>query len=364
MMKHVLQKLVLLTLDALGVNALFRFFNRNKALIIWYHGVCDDGFDLLKGYDERHIPKSLFRKQVEFLKRKNYVFVTLSELVETIEEKKSTKKLAVLTFDDGFRNVVENAYPIMEELSAKGCFYLVSNLIGENRLLWTDYIETLIRNTRSREFKFIFKGEQISYELNSTKSRQKAMRDIKRKLRSVSDTERQEHLRQFDDNLEDIPKEFLFADWDQIRTLNRAILEVGSHTRNHPDCRGLVSDLEFENELMNSKKDIEQRIGCGVAHYCYPGSSSFDERVIIRVNEYVKRYGYASATTTIPGLNDQNSDPYTLKRIVATENFLLFKAETSGSYLLLYELLDRVLGSLRKFASLISYSHRLEKNER
>ena len=60
---------ILLTLfDKLGINAIFRFFYKNKAMILWYHGICDDDFTLLKGYDERHIPKSMFKKHIIFLK--------------------------------------------------------------------------------------------------------------------------------------------------------------------------------------------------------------------------------------------------------------------------------------------------------
>ena len=44
-------------------------------------------------------------------------------------------KLAVLTFDDGFKNVLRNAYPAMKEQEAKGCLYVVSSLVGSRELL-------------------------------------------------------------------------------------------------------------------------------------------------------------------------------------------------------------------------------------
>ena len=78
-------------------------------------GICDDNFTILKGYDERHIPKSLFRKHLVYLIRKGYQFVTMSDLVLLLKEKRKLNKIVVLTFDDGFRNVIENAYPIMKE---------------------------------------------------------------------------------------------------------------------------------------------------------------------------------------------------------------------------------------------------------
>ena len=48
------KELLLWLLNYTGINALFRFLNRNKAIILWYHGVSSDDFELLTGYDERH----------------------------------------------------------------------------------------------------------------------------------------------------------------------------------------------------------------------------------------------------------------------------------------------------------------------
>jgi peptidoglycan/xylan/chitin deacetylase (PgdA/CDA1 family) len=333
-MKTYLNFLILLVLDKLGINAIFRFLNRNKVIILWYHGICDDNFELLKGYDERHIPKSLFSEQLNFLKQKGYVFVTLSDLIDIFSNKKQTKKIIIITFDDGFRNVVTNAYPIMKRFNAKGCFYLVSNLIGGNELLWTDYIETIIRNSKRGKFQFVFKGKTVSYDLNTKESYQHTMKDIKRKLRSISDRLRKEHIKQFNDiKIDDVPKEFTFSNWEEIKNLDPAILEVGSHTKNHPNCTNLISNDELIDEIRDSKVKIEQMIGHEINHFCYPAGSYNDE-----VIKNVKKYGYKTAVTIDEGLNDQNTDLYKLKRILVTEDFLLFKANTSGSLIFIRRL--------------------------
>lgn len=90
-MKKILEKLVLLFLDISGINMLFSLFNQDKAIILCYHGICDKPFNLLKDYDQRHIPKLLFEKQLRYLKRKGYSFVTLSELMDIFEHKKKSE---------------------------------------------------------------------------------------------------------------------------------------------------------------------------------------------------------------------------------------------------------------------------------
>jgi peptidoglycan/xylan/chitin deacetylase (PgdA/CDA1 family) len=327
-MRRVGKSLLLRVLDVLGINALGRMIHRRKAIILFYHGICGEDFDLLKGYDERHTSRASFRQQLDHLKRRGYVFVSMTELVEALSNKARTEKYVVLTFDDGFRNVVEKAYPIMREFDAKGCYYLVSDLIGTDRLLWTDYVEAVIRNLKQKEFQFIFKGQAISYKLGDKRSSEDAMRDIKAKLRELPDKERLKHLEQFNRyTLNEIPDEFTMAGWEQIEQLDPDILEIGSHTRTHPNCDKLVSDQEIEREIFGSKIELEKRAGQKIEHFCYP-AGSYDERIIA----CVKKYGYKSAVTVERGFNDGKSDLYRLKRIPTGNDFLLFKASISGTY--------------------------------
>lgn len=331
-MRHYIFRLI----DILGINALCQFLNRRRAVILWYHGICDDDFDLLRGYDERHLPVSAFRQQLAYLKDKGYAFVSLTELTKALTSGEKVGKKVVLTFDDGFRNVVANAYPIIREYGARGCYYLVADLIGGDEPLWTDYVETVVRNQPLGEFAFSFKGEKVTYTLTDKKSYEHAMTDIKMKLRSIPDTERLEHLKQFGDiQKESIPEEFSLANWEEIKGLDPAVMEIGSHTRRHPNLTRLTTAAEVQDEIAGSKEAIEAKIGRAVAHFCYP-AGAYDEGIIARVIES----GYQSAVTISYGFIDEEADPYTLNRIEATASLELFKAHVSGSYNILKSITD------------------------
>jgi peptidoglycan/xylan/chitin deacetylase (PgdA/CDA1 family) len=314
-------------LDILGINALCRLLTRNKALILYYHGICDNDFDLLRGYDTRHITRSCFKEQVAYLKRKGYSFISMTELVNAIKNKDKLGKKTALTFDDGFRNVVKNAYPIMREFNAKGCFYLVTALIGADEPLWTDYVETVIRSREPGQFQFDFNGEKITYMLSDKKSYEYTMKDVKAKLRTIPNTARIEYLKQFGSvKPESIPEEFSLANWEEIKGLSPDVIEIGSHTRSHPNCANMTSEVEYEEEIHQSKKDIEDIIGREVAHFCYP-AGSLNRKVIDKVIQS----GYQSAVTVENGFVDNQSELYQLRRIDPGENFLIFKSRISGS---------------------------------
>jgi peptidoglycan/xylan/chitin deacetylase (PgdA/CDA1 family) len=315
-------------IDLLGINELLRIINRKKVAILWYHGICDDNFDLSKGYDDRFITISSFKEQMEYLKNKGYAFINMTEFVNTVKNKGAFNKNVILTFDDGLRNVIKNAYPIMKEYNAKGCLYVVSDITGSDTLLWSDYVEAEVRSQKQGSFLFDFKDKKYSYPLTDEKSYKKAIKDIKDKLRTVTNKEMQEYLKQFLDNEKGyLPEELSPARWQEIKELDADVLEIGSHTRTHPNCANLTDDIEFENEILQSRRDIENATGRKVEHFCYP-AGSYNDAVINKV----KTSGYQSAVTVERGLAGSNSNMYRLRRIDAFASMPIFKSRVSGCY--------------------------------
>jgi len=310
-----------------GINAVFRFIHRKEAMILWYHGICGDDYPWHDGTASRLLPRSHFRRHLEFLKQKGCRFVTLTELASALEEKRDTSKFVTLTFDEGLENVVTNAYPVMQELGAKGCVFVCSDLIGTNRLLWSDHVRAVLDTHPEPTFRFEFRGRTIVHNLASEGLRLAAEADIMRRLQALCNCERIEHLRQFaDDSLGDRFPELQFASCDQLRQLDRSVFEVAGHTRTHPDCSSLGSEAEFEDELVTSKEEIENGVGCRVTHFAYP-YGRYDDNVVA----HVKEAGYESAVSVLPGFNDAATDRYQLRRFCAGREHLLFKASTSGS---------------------------------
>lgn len=79
------------------------------------------------------IPKNLFEKQILFLKKYNYNVITLSELFHLLKTNKFYKNPCVLiTFDDGFRDIYTNAFPILKKYKVKANVFIITDFIREN----------------------------------------------------------------------------------------------------------------------------------------------------------------------------------------------------------------------------------------
>ena len=67
-------------------------------------------------------------------------------------------------------------------------------------------------------------------------------------------------------------------DWEKLREWQAAGMEVGSHTLNHPFLTQCDKD-KLEQELLNSKMSLEEKLGKRINFLCYP-YGFFDERTI------------------------------------------------------------------------------------
>jgi len=326
--KFKIYAILLAFLDKVGINAIFRTINKKKLAILMFHGISKKNFSYSH---KRLIPKKLFEEILKYLKKKNYIFITLSDWLKIVK-RQINHNYIILTFDDGFKNIIENAYPIMLKYGAKGCFYVVSSLIGNYQLLLSDYLEVLVRNHNNSIFKFVFKNKEIIYPLNSEQQIRKAYGDIKVKLRNLPNKEKISHLKQFPfsnniSNFQKVPKDYLISNWEELSSLNKNILEIGCHTKTHPLLEMLNSEIELNEELYQSKLEIEKKIGYSIYHLCYP-AGSYNKSVI----QSAGKYGYRTGVTVEEGFNSINSDLFQLKRLKINNDFLMFKFKISGFY--------------------------------
>jgi peptidoglycan/xylan/chitin deacetylase (PgdA/CDA1 family) len=87
--------------------------------------------------------------------------------------------------------------------------------------------------------------------------------------------------------------------------------EIGSHTLSHPFLTR-VSPTKAREEIIASKKKLEDVFGQPILHFCYPYG---DWNQVVR--DFVAEAGYETACTTEFGVNTADADRLTLKRITA-----------------------------------------------
>lgn len=100
--------------------------------ILMYHSIADDVDADVHPYFRTVTTPATFARQVTYLQQNGYNAITLSEAVNLLQNELTIpSKSVVLTFDDGFRDFLTNAYPILEREHFRATVFVSSDYIGK-----------------------------------------------------------------------------------------------------------------------------------------------------------------------------------------------------------------------------------------
>ena len=233
---------------------------------------------------------SLFAASIRYLTR-HYQVVPLENFLADPGAFKSKKKIATVLFDDGYKDNIEYAAPILKEHNCPASFYVVTDCINRNIPTWTYNIDRVFQMTRNEklELDFDFVPEKFR---TITLSGQTA-REVKPWLKKLSNPQRivviTSILEQCDDVAEERDK---MMNWDEVRQLDKAGYMIGSHSHTHPMLASLENEADISDELVTSFKILTEQIGRSPLTISYP-IGSYDERVTRLSEASGYRYGLA-----------------------------------------------------------------------
>ncbi len=317
-MKTVVRKLMRVT----GAFTPFRLANRNRTLILMYHRFSHQE-------DPQATSARAFREHLQYLTA-HYRVVPLSQIADHLASCKSLPpRLAAITIDDGYQDSHEIALPLLQRFKVPATLFVVTDFIDRRAWLWTDKLKFMMPRTTRSWVEVSFKNNLSRIELSNDRSKQLAAAHINSLLKAQSDKCKERALLDLSNALgvtlpDAPPDEFLPLTWDQVRELDAAGVEIGSHTVTHPILTR-TEGPQLPAELSQSKARLESELQRKVDLFCYP-NGNYDEQVV----RETERAGYRCAVTTDFGLNDSAIEPLLLKRIPAASDLGRFMQITSG----------------------------------
>lgn len=208
---------------------------------------------------------------------------------------------AVLTFDDGLRDNLVHALPVLERHGAPFINYVTTGFAARTARLWWVELEEAVR--RAARIDLRIDDEAVSLPAGTAAEKSAAFKAIYWKLRGGPEDRLLSVVGQLAAGQGVDGRglvEALCMDWDEIEALARhPLATIGAHTLTHPRLARL-DDAEMRTELGAAKSHLEARLGRPVDHFAYPvgdpGSAGPREFAAAAA------FGYASAVTTRPGL--------------------------------------------------------------
>jgi len=286
-------------MSGLGIHKIFAPLYAGVGHILMFHRIVESTDEYrIHNHESLEITPEQLRATVHFFKKRGYVFYSLDQLYEVMRSGKFTQKFVVLTFDDGYLDNYELAYPILKELEVPFCIYVTTNFPDRKAILWWYLLEDMIR--AQDRIQFTFGGEKYDIPAASHLEKEEAFSRIRRLITQQFDSEHYtEQLYQiFKSYQQDL---FLYAEkmamsWDQIKEISQdKWVTIGAHTVNHYPLRQL-REKELAPEIMNSKALLESHLGQKINHFAYPfgKATEADQREF----DYIKKQGFKTAVTT------------------------------------------------------------------
>lgn len=235
---------------------------------------------------------------------------TVSRACERLRDGTAKKPLLALSFDDGQLDNLEYGAPILDEFGIKASFYVPTDFIGGDRLLWHDAAAfAWSQMMQSREASRAFAREFGLFE-SSNSLLSLDVEQFLAALKRIDAGKRAEILAALDARCTiPAPGWARLLSWEEVAQLHEAGHEIGAHGRTHELLPHLDAEAQ-RDEVSGSRSAIAEALGAAPRSFCYP-NGSYDERTLAAVDDA----GYDNAVTTRWGINaDEQSSAFELMR--------------------------------------------------
>jgi peptidoglycan/xylan/chitin deacetylase (PgdA/CDA1 family) len=294
--------------------------------IVAYHRVVED----FERERTRCIPGMVisartFANQLEGAHAAGFDFASLGEALSVLDGSRTPPRdLFVVTFDDGYLDVVEHALPVLQRMGVPATMYLATEAVGTNRRFDHDRLWHLLLALRSHPLQA---AAVASWSLPASELLQAALEAPDRTAQLLDQFIGQhpaETLRQVIGALESLlpeedrlPASGQLMSWADVGTWVSAAMDVGTHTLDHRVLTHEPPDV-LEAHLGPPRQALEAAVGRPVRDFAYCNGWYSDALI-----EALRRAGYRSAVTTEALPNAVGIDPFRLGRRVLNEGFSL-----------------------------------------
>jgi peptidoglycan/xylan/chitin deacetylase (PgdA/CDA1 family) len=240
-----------------------------------------------------------FAAQMDFI-RPRFNVVAVSDVLAWLRGQQPLPSNPLLiTFDDGYRDNLDYALPILQERNLPAVIFLATDYTGEISPFYWDLLAYCFHHTPQTEVDLPLAGRQ---RWGDEKSRAVVMANWLYILKKLPDDEKRLIIKQLPQTLAvSIPADAfagLHLTWDQVRTLVAAGVDMGAHTESHPILTRISLD-QARREVTGSKKRIEAEINRPVTTFAYPNGLAADFNPALQ--RLLQQTGFEAAFTLLPG---------------------------------------------------------------
>jgi peptidoglycan/xylan/chitin deacetylase (PgdA/CDA1 family) len=269
---HALISTALKVLHGTRLYALFEPRHAGVGSILMFHRVVPssvrDGFAPNLRLE---VQPDFFEDVIHELRRRDYDIVSLTEARRRLLEDDTHRRFAVITFDDGYRDNFDVAFPICKRLGAPMTIFVTTGFIEGRQAMWWFGLEAVLKAVN--EIAFEFQTRYYRYRTRTTPDKYRAFRELSELFMELTSAEQAPLMRLLGERA---GVDFACASaeklltWQMITEMDRSgLVEFGAHTDQHlalssVPTKEALADIERGREL------LQRHLTHRVAHLAYP----------------------------------------------------------------------------------------------
>jgi peptidoglycan/xylan/chitin deacetylase (PgdA/CDA1 family) len=301
-MRRAAIKVALETLYFSGAHRLASQYLAGFGAILTFHRVRPATTDAFQPNRLLEITPEFLEEVIASVREAGIDVVSLDEAHRRLVTSDRSRRFVALTFDDGYRDNLEFAWPVLKRHEAPFTLFVASAFADGRGELWWAALEKAIARHPSIEVEL--DGVERVFDCATPRAKQQAFDAIYVHLRSCTT----------EDDLRRPVREIAFGygvdmanqcgelcmGWDELAEMAAdPLVTIGAHTVSHPILAKLPAEA-VRAEMAGSVRRIEEKLGVRPAHFSYPvgGPDAAGPREFVIAGEV----GFKTAVTTHPGV--------------------------------------------------------------
>jgi peptidoglycan/xylan/chitin deacetylase (PgdA/CDA1 family) len=301
-LKYQVIRSTLNTLYFSGAHFMLRPLLGGVGAILMLHHVRPPRRDRFQPNRLLEVRPKFFERVIRRLRRSRVDLVSLDEMHRRMTAGDFPRRFVCVTFDDGYRDNVDFAYPVLKRYEVPFAIYVATSFADRVGELWWLALEAVI--AQNERIGLRLDGRDRWFDCRSVSDKRAVYDYTYGYLRRLSsETELRRIVRELTARHRDDMAAFcskLCMDWNELATLAAdPLVTIGAHTVNHPILTKLDAKA-VRAELENSRNVIEAALGTRPQHLAYP----VGDRSAAGPREFqiAADLGFRTAVTTRPGV--------------------------------------------------------------
>ena len=213
----------------------------------------------------------------------------------------------------GIETIISTLFPLLRKYDMPATIFVATAAADNRKILWHDRVFDAFRFARIKRVR-LRSWQEFEIRLESEEPARQSLKRLLQRATYLSGQARLALVDELEQALEPDPTgrpRACMLSWEEMKEMQAQKIRFGSHTVTHPILT-CIDEHQLSREIVDSKAELEARLGTKVTAFAYPNGQPLDYNENIK--QQLREAGYCCAVTTKLGFNTAHQDRFELKR--------------------------------------------------